>query len=201
MPGWLPAFGQSEAAARHLELQGVREGDIFLFFGWFRQTSQTCKGLGFTPRTPDLHVLFGWLQVGSILRPKADGQIPAWLATHPHVSGHSATAARNLIFIATPHLNLDGLESDWPGGGVFERFSPALCLTAAGARLRSHWTLPAWFNREPRLSYHGNNDRWVVSGEGVQLRTVGRGQEFVFDCGESREPARWIRDLLRSQLR
>src|SRR5215467_4184568 len=35
-PGWQPLFGQSEAAQRHLVRQGVGPGDVFVFYGWFR---------------------------------------------------------------------------------------------------------------------------------------------------------------------
>ncbi len=198
-PGWLPAFGQSVSAARHLELQGVGIGDLFLFFGWFRQARETKAGLRFVPGAPDLHCLFGWLQVGSILKPGGDDEIPPWLSAHPHIGGHSAGAPHNLIYIASPKLKVDGLEPGWPGGGAFEHFAPALCLTQPGSRLRSHWSLPAWFNRKPRLSYHGNADRWSIGEGGVRLRTVGRGQEFVRDCGVSPEAARWICELFGSQ--
>src|SRR4051812_19294963 len=36
-PEWRPAFGQALAAESHLVAQGVEPGDLFLFFGWFRQ--------------------------------------------------------------------------------------------------------------------------------------------------------------------
>ena len=38
MDGWKPAFGQIDAARTHLCNQGVGIGDLFLFFGWFRET-------------------------------------------------------------------------------------------------------------------------------------------------------------------
>ena len=34
---WKPLFGQAGAAERHLQNQGVKAGDVFVFFGWFRQ--------------------------------------------------------------------------------------------------------------------------------------------------------------------
>jgi hypothetical protein len=39
-PDWLPLFGQAKAAQSHLKNQDVGEGDIFLFFGWFRKVFQ-----------------------------------------------------------------------------------------------------------------------------------------------------------------
>lgn len=35
--GWRPLFGQAGGDQTHLTLQGVTLGDVFLFFGWFRQ--------------------------------------------------------------------------------------------------------------------------------------------------------------------
>ena len=35
---WQAAFGQIKSAQGVLKNQGVGEGDLFLFFGWFRQT-------------------------------------------------------------------------------------------------------------------------------------------------------------------
>lgn len=197
--GWLPAFGQSDSAARHLALQEVGIGDLFLFFGWFKQTIDTPNGLRFVPSAPDLHVIFGWLQVGEILKSHdirdIDGGLNMpWLKPHPHVSGHSAKARDNVIYIAKPTFQLDGLDS-WPGGGVFDRFSPALTLTSPDSHLRSQWRLPRWFDREPRLTYHSNQKRWTVREKDVLLRSVGRGQEFVMNCENSSEPMEWVRGM------
>lgn len=36
-PGWRPLFGQDGAAQGHLRNSGIKEGDLFLYFGWFRK--------------------------------------------------------------------------------------------------------------------------------------------------------------------
>jgi len=38
--GWKPSFGQIDQAQTHLKNEGVKEGDLFLFFGWFRKTRE-----------------------------------------------------------------------------------------------------------------------------------------------------------------
>ena len=43
-PDWRPAFGQVGAAQKHLEQQGVSVGDVFLFFGWFRDVIRNTDG-------------------------------------------------------------------------------------------------------------------------------------------------------------
>ena len=48
--GWCPAFGHTGSAEGLLVNAGVEPGDIFLFFGWFRQVEQTSKGYKFASR-------------------------------------------------------------------------------------------------------------------------------------------------------
>ena len=43
LPGWRPALGQTGAAQTHLEGQGVGPGDVFLFFGWFREVEAVSR--------------------------------------------------------------------------------------------------------------------------------------------------------------
>lgn len=42
-PGWKPCLGQSGAAQGHLRKQSVGEGDLFLFFGLFRDVENTVE--------------------------------------------------------------------------------------------------------------------------------------------------------------
>jgi hypothetical protein len=60
--GWRPAFGQSGASAGHLNKQGVEEGDLFIFFGWFRRTKKQNGKLKFDLKDKDgKHIVYGWL--------------------------------------------------------------------------------------------------------------------------------------------
>ncbi len=60
--GWRAAFGQSSAAAGHLGKQGVGEGDLFLFFGWFRRTKVTDGKLKFCPKDLDgRHIVYAFV--------------------------------------------------------------------------------------------------------------------------------------------
>lgn len=45
----------------YLENQGVTVGDLFLFFGWFRQAEIVNERYRFVRKAPDLHVIYGWL--------------------------------------------------------------------------------------------------------------------------------------------
>lgn len=67
IPGWRPALGQTGAAQGHLANNGVGSGDVFLFFGWFRQIDQINSQWRYVPGAPDLHVIFGWLETEDVL--------------------------------------------------------------------------------------------------------------------------------------
>ncbi len=193
--GWHAVFGQSGASQSHLARQGVGVGDLFLFFGWFRRVGQIDRRWRYLRDAPDLHVIFGWLQVGELAR--VDNSLRArhpWLSYHPHLSNHRAR--NNTIYLRAPTLALAGLRAS--GAGVFHRFHPALQLTADGYSRRV-WKLPRAFaprdGRTP-LSYHADPCRWTPDGrDRVLLRTAGRGQEFVLDCDEYPAALPWLREL------
>lgn len=195
--GWRPLFGQSGAAASHLTNQGVEAGDLFLFFGWFRRARLVDGALEFAPGAPDLHVLFGWLQVGAVHpRPaRRRDELPRWMHDHPHTDPDWPRPG-NLLFSAAPELTVDGSSTGLPGGGAFERLSDGVVLTAEGES-RSVWELPRSLWRDDpdeRLTYHRRRDRWHLGEETARLRTVGQGQEFVIDLRRSGE-LDWLLEL------
>src|ERR1035437_8908071 len=65
-PEWRGLFGQTSAAQAHLARLGVGEGDLFLFFGWYRRVDDVDGRIRYVSDAPHSHVLFGWLQVGSV---------------------------------------------------------------------------------------------------------------------------------------
>lgn len=201
LPGWRPSLGQTGAAQAHLASQGVGAGDAFLFFGWFRQVERYGQRWRFAPGAPNLHVLFGWLEVGEVLPIVADrarnlARHP-WIANHPHVASPAHyDNPRNTLYIAAERSRL---ASDSMGGGVFSRFKPELQLTAPGGS-RSQWRLPAWFHpdatRRP-LSYHGDPERWRLLHSECRLRAVSKGQEFVLHAQDYPESADWVKLLVK----
>ncbi len=200
---WRPLFGQSGAAERHLRNLGVAEGDVFLFFGWFRRVEQDALSgaYRYVHGAPDLHCLFGWLQVAERV-PVQSGAIPAWAHDHPHWQDYqtSPSATINALYLAPDRLQLPGLALNLPGGGVFRRYAPQLQLTTPD-KSRSVWSLPKWFypqGRPSALSYHRSLDRWRICGQTVQLCTVGRGQEFVLNCDHFPETLDWLAELFEA---
>lgn len=199
LPGWRPSLGQTGAAQAHLESQGVGVGDVFLFFGWFRQVEQDRGRWRYVRGSPHLHVLFGWLEVGDKLAVVSDRQgslaSHPWIADHPHVAnpGHYDNP-RNTLYVASERSRFNPSAL---GGGMFPRFSKSLQLTSPGES-RTAWTLPEWFYPEGRtpLSYHGDPSRWERSVRRCQLRSVAKGQEFVLRADEYPESSAWLEDLV-----
>ena len=208
--GWKPLFGQARAAESHLQKHGVASGDLFLFFGWFRQAEQRQGRFRFVKGAPDLHVVFGWLQV-ELRIPSTDAErlIP-WANDHPHYMRDRFTkhGANDSIYVSRDELILDEERVGLPGAGAFPRYTDLLCLTRPCVNecvnemenLRSWWRLPVWFQpagKESRLSYHEDPNRWRSDGEDTFLRTVGMGQEFVLDCDHYPQAIGWAADLLK----
>jgi hypothetical protein len=110
-----PAFGQVSTAQRHLAGNGIGEGDLVPFFGWFRAWNS--KEWGF-------HAIYGWMEVGAVHQPP----FPHRLSGHPH-TGLSWYPDSNTIYEAR-------------AAGLF-RFRPELRLTRPDTHRRTEWLLPA----------------------------------------------------------
>lgn len=196
--GWRPLFGQTGAAQGHLRNQGVGPGDVFLFYGWFRQAKWIDGALSFSEDGPDLHVLFGWFQVSEVYQlDETPEQAPAWARYHPHFFGDRGR--NNTLYVAGPHLRTPKQGSTLPGAGTFAYFHPDLVLTASGGS-RTQWALPRWFYPDrdrPPLTYHGDIDRWSLGPDHVLLDSASRGQEFVLDAARYPESWTWVKTLVR----
>jgi len=197
--GWRGLFGQVGSAQGHLS-RFVEPGDLFIYFGWFKHVTMNPDGeCTYSRNSPDMHVLFGWLQVETIFALRPNVAIPEWATYHPHcVRGFSKQ--NNTLYIASRDLVLgDTLYPD-RGFGVFTNYKQEYCLTCPNQPNRSVWKLPRWFypftkDRSP-LTYHSDSARWQLQEEAVLLRTAGRGQEFIIDCLEYPEAIGWARNLI-----
>jgi len=199
--GWRPALGQTGSAHGHLARQEFGAGDVFLFFGWFRRVQQNGGRWGYVPSAPDLHVLFGWLEVAEVLpivslREECLARHP-WIATHPHVAKPDHyNSALNYLYIAGTKSRYVSHSSF--AAGRFIHFKDILRLSAEG-RTRTVWRLPEWFiptDTRPPLSYHPVGARWTRDEQGVLLRAAAKGQEFVLDVNHYPEAEIWLANLL-----
>lgn len=195
-PGWRPLFGQCGAAQSHLQSMGVGPGDLFLFFGWFRRIESYRRRWRYVSGAPDLHVIYGWMQIQSVEAVDKIQQLKkySWARYHPHCTGRFSGS--NVIY--TGRKNLGMFQQTVPGVGLFNRYNDALCLTDVG-RSRSRWRLPLWMHPEGRgstLSYHSDIARWQKKGDHALLQSAARGQEFVLDLDDYPEGVDWVRSLI-----
>ncbi len=183
--GWKGIFGQSGAAQRHLENQGVEEGDLFLFFGWFRNTILQGDQLKFDPADQrGRHIIYGYLQVGEIHQVHPSTVVQDWMEDHPHVTPSKRKKERNTIYIARNTLDWNEKRA---GYGTFH-YDEGYVLTKKGMN-KSCWDLPECFKDRP-ISYHK-----PTSWKEDYFQSVARGQEFVIDANHS--ILRWAKKLIQ----
>lgn len=199
LPGWKAIFGQVGAAERHLQHQDVKKGDVFLFYGWFRRVEQ-CSGIyRYMPGAPDLHVIFGWLQIEQRVPAAQWSSLPAWAANHAHCRRAHPLALESL-YISSDRLTLPGVTLNLPGASIFPHYHPSLCLTSQQSdNSRRYWRLPRWMaptGGRSALTYHPNPLIWETKEDHVLLKSAGRGQEFVLDCDAYPEAIAWIANLI-----
>ena len=167
--GWRPSLGQHGAAQRHLEHNRVGVGDVFLFFGWFRQTERDKHGkLRFVSGAPDLHTIFGFLEIGAVIHAGPNSTIPDHFAQHPHAAPIRRQSTTNTLYVGAEQSTLV------PGTAGFG----SLCLHANGVltqpgHSRSHWKLPNSFRSVP-MTYHS-----AESWKETYFQSACIGQEFV----------------------
>lgn len=207
LPGWRPAFGQNSSAQSHLANMGIAKGDLFLFFGWFREAILRKDSWLYKPGSPDLQVIFGWLQIDEVIpvgpSPIQIVEKKPWLKDHPHLHAPEVTQKSNVIYVASDHLSIPGLSAidGIDGGGVFNRISESRTLTSPGQKLRSIWRLPSFFHPEKfnrQLTYHRDIRRWtpVDSSQNTTiLRSVGKGQEFVMTWDQTPDEIDWLKRI------
>jgi hypothetical protein len=201
-PGWRGAFGQIGKAQGVLKDGGVKDGDLFLFFGRFRQAELNGGQLSYPNPERSLHIIFGWLQVGRILDvvpdsfPQVLREYP-WLQQHPHILNASVYRNRhNTIYIASDILEIKNPNVNlgvW-GSGTFSCFNPSLQLTNPGQHLMSVWRLPPL---TPPANYA---NQWIDNGDhGIFKSNVGRVQEFVFEVSDSQKEKAiaWLKSLFQ----
>ena len=178
---WKAIFGQSDGSLTHLIEEKVSIGDIFLFFGWFRQTKEVDGKLKYTG--PDLHIIYGYLQIGEIY---LNGDIfPEYSMNHPHLNEERQKLKQNGIYVAKDKLSF----SESLSGANTLNYNKNLVLTKEG-KTRSRWELPDFF-KEPNITHHN-----AASFKDNYFQSVRRGQEFVIE--ENDKVTEWAKNLIEN---
>lgn len=186
---WKGIFGQMGSAQTHLENQNVKEGDLFLFFGWFRNTIRCGDKLIFHPK--DIfgkHIIFGYLEIGQKIIIETKDDLKEWMLYHSHANESKIGKKRNTIYIAKEKLSFAKQNK---GYGIFT-YNDSLVLTKTG-ETRSKWSLPI-FLKSKSISYHSDKS-WREN----YFQSAGRGQEFVIE--ESTDVEKWAQQLILRNLK
>ena len=198
-PGWRPIFGQRGAAQGHLRNNRVGAGDLFLFYGLFREAGKIGSAYCWKKSALPRHVIWGWLQVEEVLEVTSDLERNyGWMSYHPHF--RLSREKNNVLYLASRFLMLPGCEGI-AGSGTFTRIDPARVLSGAlPERGASYWALTGWCH--PRkglypLTYHNKMERWQRRGSTTLVKAVPRGQEFVLDAADYPEAVDWAAALLK----
>jgi hypothetical protein len=192
---WFAAFGQSENAQSYLNNCDVKEGDIFLFFGWFRKLNPNSDKWEFEKgEFKDYHVVYGYLQVGDKVEKYEDmEQKCPW---HPHNNKNKYGGKPNCVYIAKQYLELDGVESKtYPGSGVF-KFNSSTVLTNEN-KSRSKWIYRGFY--DAGNIYTETRKNAMENDEGVQYK--GQWQEIVLKNDNKKlynETLDWFKKMLES---
>lgn len=184
--GWKPAFGQTDAARGVHKNAGVETGDVFLFFGWFRQVELGPNGYRFVRKSEDfyhhadLQVIYGYLQIGEII---TDPEEIAKYSWHPHASEKYSKNKANTLYLPTEHLSWNPKKDGF--GTLDYRVDRVLTM--------EHKQRATW-NEKPFLMpehVYGNRKN---SAKGEGLYYAGVWQELVLDDSEGL--FEWVRSMI-----
>jgi len=179
--GWRPAFGQIDKAQTYLSNNHLGKGDLFIFFGRFRQTRGSIDEgtLHFDKDMPIIHIIFGYMEIGGIIPyDKITGMNYTW---HPHGCGERLKDKSNTLYIPAETLSFSKNYSGW---GVFP-FSKERVLTLSN-KTGTWREIPALMPE----NVVGNRKN-SAKGEGIYY--AGQWQEIVLN--ENSISVEWAKSL------
>ncbi|MDO5519648.1 MAG: hypothetical protein Q4G58_04045 [bacterium] len=188
---WKANFTQYGPSEGHLSSQRISVGDIFLFFGWFKQTEINEENqLTYVKNAPDLHIIFSYLQIGAIIKNK--NYILKKYKWHNNLIDVIKSTKHYSIYLPTKKLSYNNRQS---GYGQL-KFSDKLVLTKQGLPC-SKWDLPDLFRRpDVTISYHNNYTNGFIPGKDY-FQSSNIGQEFVING--THDLKAWVCHLIYSK--
>lgn len=179
-------FGQAGSSQTELLNRGVGVGDLFLFFGFYKN---------FSSRGRELHHLFGWLQIDKII--EGDKEIRNYLINnnleHAHGYGETNTYKNNTIYIGKKNLTIGEKEFSSKGYGLFKKSHTDLILTREDAS-KGSWKLPKKYFLNSRDIFLKRLE-WLDEEE-CFVNNFQRGQEFVLDSEKYPRIVDWAQFLI-----
>ena len=156
--------------------------DLFLFFSWFKETEINQGKLIYKRGAKELHVIYGYMQIGEIIERKADA--PDWLKDHPHIGDKkNRDEEKNAIFLPTDNLSF---MPNVNGCGLLN-YRKDRTLTKDGMS-RGKWDLPSFF-KEVNISHH------PAPWKDNYFQSAAIGQEFVLEA--TPKILEWVKQIIK----
>ncbi|MGH4138274.1 hypothetical protein [Clostridium sp.] len=191
---WKAIFGQDNATGGHLKNQNIGTGDIFLFYGWFKNVISATNGYQYDPNDKHgKHIIWAYLQVGEKIEINSQKNYNASYLTHPHFENRNRT--NNTAYIASDSLSFD---KNISGAGVF-KYNKNLVLSCDPNK-RSLWELPLFFHPSYNtvVTYRKDIKLWNIKQNTCTLNTNIQAQDFVIygnPCVEQ-----WAKDIILNNI-
>ncbi|MHC1738143.1 MAG: hypothetical protein AB9882_09055 [Ignavibacteriaceae bacterium] len=181
---WEPLFGQNQAAQGHLRKNEVQQGDLFRFFGWFKQTEIVEGQYKYCHNAKDRHIIFGYFEISNIFENITSPEsLPNNLRYQPHCHNDFLSSPNNALYTSTDRLSI---KPELPGANYLH-LAPDLVLTKEGFT-RSMWNLPEFF-RNLTITYHTER-----SFTNSFFKSANIGQEFVVE--ENDDVVEWAKKII-----
>ena len=185
---WKPAFGQIGASSTMLK--NVSDGDLILFFGWFRFVEEYDGKLRFARKNEnlsfynyaDLHVIYGYMQVEKIINNKE--QIKKEYPWHPHSNEERVNKKTNILITPKERLSFN---SSLPGYGTLD-FRKDRVLTKEG------FSRGIWQEHSFLMPENLEKTRKNCSNDGIYYSGIW--QELVLN--ESYKLLEWVDSILKN---
>jgi len=188
------SIGQVDQSQSHLHNQGIKKGDVFVFFGLFRHASLGDDGRLTIKPERSKHSMFGYLQIGEVIFPQCIGEKEredyehrySWLSDQPHWNDekYKDKKANNCIYVAAERCSFNKTLRGW---GTFS-YDHELDLTMGGCEQRTHWDIP-----EKLKGLNITYCKGMINNK--YFKAAARGQEFVIEDDE--KAAEWAEELIK----
>ena len=186
-------FGQLGFSQKELDNQGVGAGDIFLFFGWFRN---------YSIKKRDLHHLFGWLQIDRVL--KDPYEIKDFLnqknINHPHGATElyeKKKVKNNTLYVSKEFIEINNKKTLLKGFGLFKKTHHDLILTDPDPlKTRTKWKMPEKYFSNTKHLFMSKRLNWIDEKNCLIDSNTGPGQELILNSELNPKLIDWVMDLI-----
>ena len=163
------ALGQSGAALGHLEKQGVKKGDLFLFYGLFQDIEKSENAWRYKKDSKPVHLIYACMKIDEVISVDSRENI---IKKYPFLKNH-------------PHLDEEFMIKEKKSkiyiGEEFQIFNFAKKRVLTNLDRYSgvaNWKIPLDFDFSSEISYIKSVD---IENGFAYLSHRGYGQEFVFN--------------------